>query len=259
MEKPVFVFVPGAWHTAETFNRLRHLMAAQGLDSVAITTPSVGASPPVKGLHADIIHTRAVLQELVDNGRQVVVVMHSYGGAVGGSAIAGLGYAQRAKAGRRGGIIMAVWMAAFVVPKETTVLDLLGGNWEPWMKFKNDDGYVHTSDESNVFYGDVTPEEQQKQIAMLKPQPQLSFKEPALYEPWLEIPSMYLFCEKDQALPLVAQEAFAKILGQGPSMTYRTDTSHSPFLSQPDKVIEGLRLALQVGREHSGIRALAAL
>ncbi|KAL4901154.1 hypothetical protein BDW74DRAFT_160450 [Aspergillus multicolor] len=259
MEKPIFAFVPGAWHTPQTFAALRSLMAEQGLESIAISTPSVGASPPVKGLHADVIHTKAMLQELVDNGRQVVVVMHSYGGAVGGSAIEGLGYAQRAKAGRRGGVIMAVWMAAFVVCKEQTVLDLLGGSWEPWMQFKNDDGYVHTSDESNVFYGDVAPEEQQRQIALLKPQPQLSFKEPALYEPWREIPSMYLFCEKDQALPLVAQEAFAKILGQGPSVTYHTDASHSPFLSQPEKVIEGLRLALQVGREQSGIRAMASL
>ncbi|KAL4925841.1 uncharacterized protein BDV17DRAFT_271065 [Aspergillus undulatus] len=100
---------------------------------------------------------------------------------------------------------MAMWMTAFVVCKEQTVLGLLGGSWEPWMKFKNDDGYVHISDESNVFYGDLVPEEQQKHIALLKPQPQLSFKEPALYEPWREIPSMYLFCGKDCSVAVLAR------------------------------------------------------
>ncbi|KAL4944496.1 hypothetical protein BDV06DRAFT_233188 [Aspergillus oleicola] len=250
-EKPIFVFIPGAWHTADTFDGLRSLMAEQGLDSEAIATPSVGASPPVKGLHADVDHTKAILQGLADNGRQVVVVTHSYGGIVGASAVEGLGYAQRSKAGIPGGVVMVVWMSSFVARNGQSLLDLLGGNWLPWMLFKNNDGYCYSSEQETVFYSDLAPEEQQKHIALLKPQPTLSFTEPALYESWHEIPAMYLYCDKDLGLPLAFQEAFAKTLGN--PVTYHTDASHSAFLSQPGQVIEGLKVALEKGRKQSGI------
>ncbi|KAL4995129.1 hypothetical protein BDV10DRAFT_175300 [Aspergillus recurvatus] len=119
------------------------------------------------------------------------------------------------------------------------------------MRFKGDDGYVYTSNESTVFHSDLSLEEQQKCIALLKPQPILSFTERALYEPWHDIPCMYLFCDKDLGIPLEAQEAFAK--KRDTPVTYHTHASHSLFFSQPDKVIDGLSLALKAAREQSGI------
>jgi hypothetical protein len=59
--------------------------------------------------------------------------MHSYGGMVGAGATEDLGYAQRSEAGQLGGVIMMVWLAAFVTPKGKSVIDMLGGNWLPWM------------------------------------------------------------------------------------------------------------------------------
>lgn len=134
-DKPVFVFVPGAWHTADTFDQVRQLMLSRGLASEAISLPSVGG-PLEKGLHADIEYTKIILREMADAGRQIVVVNHSYGGMVGSGAVEGLGFKQRAEAGLPGGVIMVVWMAAFVTPKGQTVLDQLGGNWLPWMIIK---------------------------------------------------------------------------------------------------------------------------
>lgn len=134
-ENPIFVFVPGAWHTADAFDVIRDLMHNRGHATEAISTPSVGAFSPDKGLHADIEHTHAVLKGMVDAGRQIVLVNHSYGGMVGAGAVEGLGYAQRCKAGLPGGILMVVWMAAFVTPKGKTLMDMLGGKNAPWMVF----------------------------------------------------------------------------------------------------------------------------
>ncbi|KAJ5951565.1 uncharacterized protein N7479_009978 [Penicillium vulpinum] len=251
-ESPVFVFVPGAWHAADTFDLVRDLMHKRGFATEAISTPSVGACPPNKGLHADIEHTQAVLKEMVEAGRQIVVVNHSYGGIVGAGAVEGLGYAQRCKAGLPGGVIMVVWMAAFVTPKGKTVMDMLGGNFLPWMVIKSpDDGYCWSSGEETIFYHDMSPEEQQKAISKLKPQSQKSFHEPAMHEPWHEMPSMYLFCDQDAAIPLPAQESFAQTLGN--PVTYHVDASHSAFLSMPENVIDGLEIALKEGRQQSGI------
>ncbi|KKA16592.1 hypothetical protein T310_9791, partial [Rasamsonia emersonii CBS 393.64] len=133
--RPVFVFVPGAWHLPEAFDAIRGLMAQRGLETEAVTLTSVGAEPPTKGLHSDIAHVHSVLQRLADEGRQIVVIVHSYGGLVGAGAVEGLEYARRAQNGQKGGVIMLVYMTAFVVPKGKSLKDMLGGQWLPWMKF----------------------------------------------------------------------------------------------------------------------------
>lgn len=73
--KPVFVFVPDAWHTANTFDRIGEMLFQKGFDAEAVPTPSVGAIPPNKGLHADINYTKEFLWGLSDtlvwwNGRR---------------------------------------------------------------------------------------------------------------------------------------------------------------------------------------------
>ncbi|KAL4866679.1 hypothetical protein BDV12DRAFT_210312 [Aspergillus spectabilis] len=217
-------------------------MRQRGHATKAIATPSVNASSSDIGLHADIAYTKSNLQKMVATSRQIVVVNHSYGGIVGPGAVESLGYATRAQAGLPGGVIMVVWMAAFVASKGKSLLDLLGGNWAPWMKSKV---------EEELFYTYMSPEEQQKAIAKLKPQPKKSFQEPALHDSWNEVPSMYIFCDLDGAISLPAQECFAK--GLGNAITYRLKASYSSFLRMPEEVIEALETSLKEGRQQSGI------
>ncbi|KAJ5304421.1 uncharacterized protein N7443_004081 [Penicillium atrosanguineum] len=147
------------------------------------------------------------------------------------NVVEGLAYYQRSKAGSPGGVIMVMWMAAFVTPKGQSMLDMLGGNWLPWVLPKQE----------TLFYHDMTSEAQQAAIAKLKGQPTQTFLEKVGYECWHDMPSMYLFCDKDQALPLAFREVFAKVLG------------NPAFLSVPDQVMEALELALKEGRAQSGI------
>lgn len=133
-ERPIFIFIPGAWHMPEAFDTIRELMSKRELDSEAVALPSVGAEPPIKGLNDDISHVRSAIARLADQGRQIVLVVHSYGGMVGPGAVQGLEYAQRAQSGQKGGVIMFVYMAAFVAPKGNSLYDMLGRQWLPWMK-----------------------------------------------------------------------------------------------------------------------------
>lgn len=129
-------FVPGAWHILDTFDLIRDVLAKRGYESKTVPNVSVGATDVSFGLHADIAHTKSVLQSLVDQGRQIVVVNHSYGGLVGAGALEGLGFRQLAQAGLPGGVIQGVWMAAFVAPRGTSVVDMLGGGYLPWTLLK---------------------------------------------------------------------------------------------------------------------------
>ena len=84
-QKPSLVFVPGAWHRAETWNKVTNLLTAQGYKCIAVTLPSTLSSPTTTFLEDVTAVRKAITAETVQ-GRDVVVVVHSYGGAVGGSA-----------------------------------------------------------------------------------------------------------------------------------------------------------------------------
>jgi pimeloyl-ACP methyl ester carboxylesterase len=51
------------------------------------------------------------------------------------------------------------------------------------------------------------------------------------------VPTTYVICDRDNAIPVPAQEMLA---GRADNVT-RLDASHSPFLSQPDAVVGIIR------------------
>lgn len=114
-EKPIFVLAPGAWHTPDCYEILEGKLRAQGYETRAVAYPSVGAEPPNKGLYDDAAALRAEIEVHANQGRQVIVVVHSYGGLVGAEAVKGLGYKQRKAEGKTGGVTLLVYLAAFVV------------------------------------------------------------------------------------------------------------------------------------------------
>lgn len=50
---------------------------------------------------------------------------------------------------------------------------------------------------------------------------------------------MYFYCDDDRALQLPVQKQLAGALGEN-AITFTAKGSHSPFLSAPDSVVEGL-------------------
>jgi pimeloyl-ACP methyl ester carboxylesterase len=132
---PTVVFSPGAFLSPDIFNDVRTLLEGQGLPSLAVGHPSIGAEPPNKTLADDTAHLRGVLEGLVSEGKDIVVVAHSYGGIVASGAVQGLGAAQRASTSALAGVVMLLYITAFVVPLGMTMLDMMGGSYPPWMKF----------------------------------------------------------------------------------------------------------------------------
>ncbi|CAG7921131.1 unnamed protein product [Penicillium olsonii] len=245
-QHPSVVFIPGAWHLPEGFDGVREVLSARGYQTDAVSLPSVGAEVP-KNLSDDTAAARHIIEQRVEEGKQVVVVAHSYGGLVGSGAVRDLGYVSRQAAGKQGGVIMLIYMAAFVATKGSAVLDLLGGAPPPWMDFA-DNNYIHLSNAANaatILYNDLSPSEQEKRIAKWAPMSKAAFLEPVSHEPWLELPCMYLIAENDQALPLAAQEAMASMLGTNPS--YRCAGSHFSYLDLPEKVADAVELGAQQG------------
>lgn len=68
-----------------------------------------------------------------DEGKDVVLFMHSYGGMPGAAAATGLAKSQRAQEGKAGGVIGLLFLGAFLVPEGLSYAGLQGGNLPPWI------------------------------------------------------------------------------------------------------------------------------
>lgn len=132
--KPVIVIVPGAWQLPSAFAPFADLLRSNGFDTEVVAMPSVGGTQlPLTGLTEDIAAVRRVIHPLAEAGREVVLLTHSAGGVSGGGAIKGLDARARKEAGLPGGVTRIIYMAAFMVPKGSSLLEMLGGKPAPWM------------------------------------------------------------------------------------------------------------------------------
>lgn len=135
--KPTIVLVHGAWHSVDCFDLLRGELHKGGWPTEAPAHPSPGAnSSTTVGTAENAAAIRKVLQRLCDEGKEIVVVAHSYGGATSSCAVEGLGSKQRAAAGQHGGVLLLVYLTAFVIPKGVSILEASGGTLPPWQKLQ---------------------------------------------------------------------------------------------------------------------------
>jgi pimeloyl-ACP methyl ester carboxylesterase len=120
-EKPTLVFVPGAWHPPSCYDIIIKILSSPpySYPCVAIKTPTVGAEPPILTLQHDVDAIRAVTTVLADDGKEILLVMHSYGGLPGSQSCEELAKNERERQGKKGGVIALVYIAAFVFPEGT--------------------------------------------------------------------------------------------------------------------------------------------
>ena len=135
--KPTIVLIPGAWFHPSTYDQFISILQRLSYPIVYASYPSLNPSDPAT---ADAAHdTEAVLQNfllpLVENeGKDVVILMHSYGGVPGSSAARGLAKAQRSKKAKKGGVVGLIYFSGFVLPDGASVADGQGGQLPAWVK-----------------------------------------------------------------------------------------------------------------------------
>lgn len=118
MSKPTIVLVPGAWHQPVIYDETMMTLEGYGYPTVALALPSVGAKPPHKNFDGDVKVIRDSLMTLVEGeGKDVVLVTHSYSGLPGNEASIGLGKKERLLKGLKGGVIRLVFIQALAMPE----------------------------------------------------------------------------------------------------------------------------------------------
>jgi pimeloyl-ACP methyl ester carboxylesterase len=204
----------------------------RGLPSLAVDLPGHGASTlPFGDLEADAAHVAAVIRQAGARSRaSVVLVGHSYGGAVIGDATRWTDAVDH-----------LVYIAAFCLDVGETVSHQTDVEYPPvpLSGAVCRDGDVLTIEPAKArecFYTECPPAAADAAVARLCPQPVATFTQPAQAAPWRTITSTYIVCSRDQAVHPLHQQAMAERCGQIVTL----DTDHSPFVSDPDAVADVL-------------------
>lgn len=128
--QPAIVLVPGCWHVPAHYQELIDLLQHAGHSVDVVDLPSLNPSNASKQtVEADIAAVREKLLAQVDQGKDVILLSHSYGGCPGGAAAKGLSKAERPDSGA---VVGLVWFAAYLVQDTHSVVQTCGEPL-PWL------------------------------------------------------------------------------------------------------------------------------
>lgn len=132
---PTVVVIPGAWHSPWHYDRILAPFVKANYPVFCSRLPSVGASDPasvVVSTDATFIREKLLLP-LIEEGKEVVLVMHSYGGSPGAAAAKGLSKIEVGAEDKAGGIIGLIFICAVLANEGDSLLSKRGGEFDPWV------------------------------------------------------------------------------------------------------------------------------
>lgn len=117
--KPSIIVIPGACGLPEFYDSVVDPVAAKGYDIKAVHLPTLGLKlGPQEGAPGSIYDDAAFIakkvEALADQGKDVILIAHSYGGVPTTQCTEGLSKAERKAAGKQGGIIRLAYMTCLV-------------------------------------------------------------------------------------------------------------------------------------------------
>ncbi len=215
---PTVVLVHGAWHGGWCWQRLTSHVMRHGLECRTVDLPSVGAKPGQRvDLSADAAAVKAVLDDVPG---PVLLCGHSYGGMV--ISLAAVGQAN---------VTRLFYLCAFMPDSGESLLSIGGGKNAPWIDVL--DGGLTLPDpkqSAELFYGDCDAATRDWATRQLRPQSDAAFGERVPRPAWKDIPSTYIVCTKDSALPPKMQR---DLFAPRATNVVEIEASHSPFVSKP--------------------------
>ena len=222
--KATIVLVHGGWADSSGWNAEIDSLQHDGY-------PVLAPANPLRGLESDAAYLRSVLTTIEG---PIVLVGHSYGGAVITNAAVGVP-----------NVAALVYIAAFAPDTGESLIQLVTMN--PGSEIGPDtliprpyplpdggegtDLYLTPEGFRTAFAGDVAPEIADQMQATQRPFSQEAFDSVSGEPAWTTIPSWYLVATNDKAIPPATQHFMAERAG---ATVTEVEASHVPMISQPE-------------------------
>jgi len=214
--KPVIVLVHGAFADGSGWQHVIPLLEKDGYTVIAVQNP-------LSSLDTDVATTARVID--AQKG-PVVVVGHSYGGAVITGAAAG-----------KSNVKALVYLAAFAPDSNETVGKF--ADQVPVAKTLVPDSagflYIDRAKFHAAFCADVPVGEASIMAAVQKPLSSVVFGQSVPVAAWKTIPSWYLVSQEDHAISPELERFYAKRMG---AHTSEIKASHVAFISHPKEIVQ---------------------
>jgi pimeloyl-ACP methyl ester carboxylesterase len=231
--KPTVVLVHGAFADAAGWSEVTERLQERGYTVIA-------PANPLRGLASDAAYVGSVIDTIPG---PVVLVGHSYGGAVITNAATGrdnveaLVYiaAFAPDAGETIGGLVALAPGSMLTPDALVIRTYPGGA----------DGYVDPARFREIFAGDLGRDEAAVLAATQRPSDVGILDEKSSVPAWSTVPSWYLVATRDNLIPPDAQRMMAERAG---SITIEVRSSHVAMMSHPRQAVELIIDAAQATR-----------
>jgi pimeloyl-ACP methyl ester carboxylesterase len=232
--KPTVVFVHGAWADNSGFEASIRTLRDQGY-------AAIGAANPLRELRSDAAYVAALLATI---DGPIVLVGHSYGGAVISNAATG-----------NDQVRALVYLNGWVPDEGESLIQLAQLNEGSLIPdsvrpvpYTNTDGsngvdlYIEQDKFPAAFAGDVDPETAQVMAVAQRPFTEAAFGAPSGPIAWKSVPSWYLLGAEDKAIPPATQRFMAERAG---ATIEDIPASHASMVSQPERATELILTAVR--------------
>ncbi len=207
--KLAIVLVHGAWHQPSHYSAFVEQLQNAGFEVFCPLLPTCGEKAKLTAnMYSDVEVVRDQVISLLEKSRTVMMLLHSYGGAVGTEAVKGLSARERAAEGLSGGVVRLIYMCGFMLQ----VGECVGGASLPRPDpepVESDEATGTTFlcvDPIQLFYADVEPQRAKEMKCLLVRQGGSAMTDSITYPAWQDIPTTCLRTLDDQVLFLAWQD-----------------------------------------------------
>ncbi|MCJ1369215.1 hypothetical protein MMC20_000425 [Loxospora ochrophaea] len=246
---PAIVLVHGAWHVPSHYSDFIEQLQKAGFEVFCPLLPTCDeAKRLTANLSTDAESIRSQIMSLVDSSREVVMLLHSYGGVVGTEAVKGLSAPERATEGLPGGVVRLIYMCAFMLQVGESALSASFDRPGPEpVEVDTATGTTFLCEPPRtLFYGDLEPEKAKEMESLLVRHSGVALTDTQTYPAWQHIPTTYLRALDDGVLVLKWQDTQIKaVRDAGVEVSVETfKSSHSPYISMTGEVVSAVERAI---------------
>ena len=279
MSSPTVVIVPGACQPPAMYQPFANALQKHNIASAVVANPSCGApkGKVPRDFSEDVTAIQKVVTGLLEEGTNVLVVTHSYGGIPASAALKGLGKTERQKAGKEAGVIGIVFVASYALREGETVprahdletMRKTGGFDEEVTYSALQDAQSHfTKLSADVaikagtlsisppfavegLFHDIPSSNGEHWASFLQTHSVGALWSKQTYAVWKDIPSTYVLCELDRIIPATEQETMIQrakeIQPKAFGVVERLDCGHEPIYSKISELVGIVEKAIKDG------------